>query len=55
MSQTTATKISASGTTGATVAVSGPYTCTSSVVVFFKKGDKFTADPTTGKATTWKM
>ncbi|MFY9556395.1 MAG: hypothetical protein WAV20_09790 [Blastocatellia bacterium] len=55
MSETTAIKVSASGTTGSICAVSGPYKCTSSIVVFFKKGDKFTADPTTGKATTWRM
>lgn len=55
MSETTATKVSASGKTGGVCAVSGPYKCVSSVVVFFKKGDKFPADPTNGKATTWTM
>lgn len=56
MSETsTATKISASGKTGGICSASGPYKSASSIVVFFKKGDKFTADPTTGKATTWVM
>jgi len=52
---TTATKVSASGKTGGTCSVSGPYKSASSIVVFFKKGDKFTPDPTTGKATTWVL
>jgi len=51
----TATKVSASGKTGGICAVSGPYKCASSVVVFFKKGDTFSADPATGKATVWTM
>lgn len=55
MSETTATKVSASGKTGGICAVSGPYKCGSSVVVFFKRGDTFTVDPTNGRATTWSL
>ena len=53
--------ISATGQTGATVQVSGPYKCTShtSVVLFFKSGDKFTACPSSssrsGHSTTWTL
>jgi len=57
MSDTTATKISASGKTGGTCTVSGPYKSTrnTSVVVFFKRGDRFSVDPTDGRSTTWAM
>jgi hypothetical protein len=57
MSDTTATKISASGKTGGTCTVSGPYKSTrnTSIVVFFKRGDRFSADPVDGRATTWVM
>ena len=57
MSDTSATKISASGKTGGTCTVSGPYNSTSntSIVVFFKRGDKFSADPVDGRATIWVM
>lgn len=57
MSETTATRVSASGKTGGVCAVSGPYKSTRnpSVVVFFKRGDKFTPDPTDGRDTGWTM
>jgi len=57
MSGTTATKINASGKTGDTCTVSGPYKSTrnTSVVVFFKRGDRFIADPVDGRGTTWSM
>lgn len=57
MSDTSATKINASGRTGGTCTVSGPYKSSrnTSVVVFFKNGDKFTADPIDGRDTTWVM
>jgi hypothetical protein len=57
MSETTATAITASGKTGVVCTTSGPYKSTrnTSIVVFFKKGDKFTNDPVDGKATTWSM
>ena len=57
MSDTTATKVTASGKTGGTCQVSGPYKSTrnTSIVVFFQKGQKFTADPVDGASTTWTM
>ena len=57
MSDTTATKISASGKTGSTCVVSGPYKSSrnTSIVVFFKRGDRFSADPVDGRSTTWVM
>lgn len=57
MSDTSATRINASGRTGATCTVSGPYSSSrnTSIVVFFKKGEKFSADPVDGRATTWVM
>lgn len=57
MSDTTATKINASGRTGATCTVSGPYKSSrnASVVVYFKRGDRFTADPVDGRDTTWTL
>lgn len=57
MSDTSATRISASGKTGELCRVSGPYASSrnTSIVVFFKKGDKFSGDPVDGRATTWVM
>ena len=57
MSDTTATKVSASGKTGGTCAVTGPYKSTrnTSITVFFKRGDRFSADPVDGRSTTWVM
>jgi hypothetical protein len=57
MSDTTATKVSASGKTGGTCAVSGPYKSgrNTSIVVFFKRGDTFSVDPVDGRATTWSL
>jgi hypothetical protein len=52
---TSATNISASGKTGGLCSRSGPYKSASAVVVFFRQGQKFTADPVNGKATTWSM
>lgn len=56
MSDTTATKVNASGKTGATCNVSGPYKSSrTTVVVFFKRGDRFSVDPTDGGNTLWVM
>jgi hypothetical protein len=53
--QTSTTSVSANGKTGGTCQTSGPYKSGTSVTVYFKRGDKFPADPTNGKATTWTM
>lgn len=57
MFDTTATKMTGSGQTGATCQTSGPYKSTRnpSIVVFFKKNQRFTADPVDGAPTTWTM
>lgn len=57
MSDTSATKVSASGTTGGTCNVSGPYKSSRnpSIVVYYKRGDRFAADPVDGRSTTWVM
>jgi hypothetical protein len=52
---TSATNITASGKTGITCSKSGPYKSGAGVVVYFKQGDKFTADPANGRVTTWSM
>ncbi|MEW6213388.1 MAG: hypothetical protein AB1631_34150 [Acidobacteriota bacterium] len=54
---TTATSITASGKTGGICSASGPYRSgrNTSVIVYFKKGDKFTVDPTDGRGTTWSL
>lgn len=54
---TTATSITASGKTGGVCSTSGPYKSTrnTSVIVYFKKGDKFSVDPVDGRSTTWSM
>jgi hypothetical protein len=51
------TTVTATGQTGGTCQVSGPYrpSRNTSIVVFFKKGDKFPADPVDGRSTTWMM
>jgi len=53
----TATSSIVSGTTGGTCQVSGPYKCDrhTDVVIFFKAGDKFPADPMDGRSTTWTL
>ena len=57
MSDITATKVSASGKTGELCKVSGPYKSSrnTSIVVFYKQGDKFSNDPVDGRATTWVL
>lgn len=52
----TARALTASGTTGATCATTGPYRSTrnAKVVVFVKKGDRFPVD-TDGASTTWTL
>lgn len=57
MSDNSATKVNASGTTGSTCNVSGPYKSTrnTSVVIYYKRGDRFAADPVDGRSTTWVM
>jgi hypothetical protein len=53
--ETTATSISASGKTGGLCSVSGPYKSSGTgAIVFFKQGEKFTADAN-GKATLWTL
>jgi len=53
----TASNVVATGQTGGTCQTSGPYrpSRNASIVVFFKKGDKFPADPVDGKSTTWTI
>jgi hypothetical protein len=55
MSQT-ARPVAASGTTGTTCQIPGPYRSgrNARVVVFVKKGDKFPVD-TDGASTTWTL
>jgi hypothetical protein len=57
MFDTTATKMTGSGQTGGTCQASGPYKSNrnTGVVVFFKKGTRFTVDPVDGAPTTWTM
>lgn len=57
MIDSTATKVTATGQTGGTCQVSGPYKSSrnSGIVVFFKSGQRFTADPVDGANTTWTM
>ena len=61
MSDTSATNVTATGSTGATCSTSGPYKCTShaTTILFFAKGQKFTACPNantaSGHNTTWRM
>jgi hypothetical protein len=52
---TSATNITASGSTGSTCTKSGPYRSGSAVIVYYKQGDKFTVDPTSGRWTSWSM
>lgn len=50
--------LTASGGTGTVVQKSGPYRCEghAEIVVFFKKGDKFSTCPINrGHATTWSI
>lgn len=53
----TATTLSASGKTGGTCSSSGPYRTGRSpyIVVFFRKGQTFTAHPADGRSTSWGM
>jgi hypothetical protein len=57
MIHTTATNVTATGQTGGTCQTGGPYKSgrNTSIVVFFKKEDKFPVDPADGRATTWTM
>lgn len=52
----TAVTISASGKTGATCSVTGPYRSSrnAKVIIFFRAGTKFPAD-TDGASTTWSL
>jgi hypothetical protein len=52
---TSATSVSAYGKSGGTCNVTGPYRSSSTVLVFFKRGDKFPVDPVTRKATIWTL
>jgi hypothetical protein len=57
----TQTPVTASGRTGETCTVSGPYRCSTSpvVVIFIKNGDKFPNGPSStssqGQTTTWTV
>lgn len=55
--RTTAAAANVVGQTGGTCQTSGPYKCDrhASIVVFFKSGDRFPADPVDGAATTWTL
>ena len=57
MKSATAVNMSATGQTGGICREAGPYrpSRNPSIVVFFKQGDKFPADPVDGRATTWTM
>lgn len=57
MFDTTATKMTGSGQTGATCTASGPYKCNrhTQIVMFIAKGQKFPADPVDGAPTGWTM
>lgn len=54
---TSTRNVTASGKTGALCSTSGPYKSggTTPVVVYYKKGDKFSVDPVNGQGTTWTM
>ena len=54
---TTATTIAVTGQTGGICQKSGPYRPSRNpkIVVFFKEGERFPADPVDGRATTWTM
>lgn len=53
--QTSTTSLTASGSTGTLVSKSGPYRCGThkAVIVFFKRGTKFTACPAGNHKATW--
>jgi hypothetical protein len=53
----TSKDVKASGTTGALCQSSGPYKCMShpEIILFFRKGDKFSVCPAKDHATTWYM
>lgn len=55
MGQTTTSTVAASGATGTACRTSGPYQPIRhrSIVVVFKQGDHFPADPVDGNGTTW--
>lgn len=57
MKSATAVNMSVTGQTGGTCQVSGPYSPSRNpkIVVFFKQGDRFPADPVDGRATIWTM
>ena len=57
MKSATAVNMSVTGQTGGTCQASGPYrpSRNPSIVVFFKQGDKFPADPVDGRPTVWTM
>jgi hypothetical protein len=57
MGNSTTTTVTGSGQTGGTCQTSGPYMCArhTNIVVFFKRGDKFSADPVDGRSTGWSI
>ncbi|HVF90514.1 MAG TPA: hypothetical protein VNH22_10640 [Blastocatellia bacterium] len=52
-----ATDMSASGTTNGLCQKGGPYKSNrnTTIVVFFKAGQRFPVDPTDGRSTTWSI
>ncbi len=57
MSVQTSRSVTSSGTTGSVCPNSGPYRCGShkEIIVFFKRGDKFSACPAKNHSTTWSV
>ena len=51
------TAVVSAGSTGTICERTGPYKCNShsEIIIFFKRGDKFTACPVRGHSTTWSM
>jgi hypothetical protein len=54
---TSATTVTASGSTGGVVQATGPYRSSRNpkVCVFLKRGTRFPADPVDGRSTSWAM
>jgi hypothetical protein len=57
MKDGTATAVNVVGQTGGACQTSGPYKCDrhADIVVFFKNGDRFPADPVDGRSTSWTL
>ena len=57
MAESTAINVSATGQSGLPVQTAGPYVPSrhNTVVIFFKRGDKFPLDPVDGRTSSWSM